>query len=165
MTPEKLTRELAATRAKIDGLKADDRAVVAAPDDPNEIREYWGTRFAAEAAGRARGLAHHLAARRDGQPLSVPAPAAGEPLDLLPALAALLGADHLIELLAPHFAALPAGLTHAERRRKRAEIASALLQAEHREMDLIEEMGACGVPFTWRADQSPSVVLRLKAPA
>jgi hypothetical protein len=161
MRPDKLT----AIRADIARLQADRAAVVAAPDSRAEIIDYWRGRFASDAAGRVRSVAHHLAARRDGYPLGVAAPRAGEPLDLLPVLATLLGADHLIELLAPHFAALPDGLTHTERRQRLAELDAEINAAEHAEMTAVEDVESRGLPFTWRADQSPAVVLRLKAKA
>jgi hypothetical protein len=159
-----MSDKLTKIRAHIARLQADRAVVVAAPDARSEVIEHWSTAFAQAAAARARSIAHHLTAR-DGSPLSVPAPRAGEPVDLLPVLAALLGADHLTELLTPHFAALPDGLTHADRRQQLAELDARINAAEHAEMDAIEDLESRGLPFTWRADQSPAVVLRVKAPA
>jgi hypothetical protein len=154
--------ELQQVRAQLAAKQAERIDTDEAHDAPEEIATGLQKHFETIAADRGGMLRRALAAGEFDSLFRVPARPGT--VDILPALLGVFTVDELMQRMQPHIAGLPAGLTAKQRRVKLAEIDAELLDLEHREMDLIEELEHEGLPVTLRGEMSPSVFLRVSRP-
>ncbi len=164
MSKAMLTKQQDSNRAKIAATQRRRAEVENARQAPAEVSEVIRATLVKQEAERARVLRYQLAALGAGEyaePFTVRAAGSTARVDVGDVLVGLLGVDRMMELLQPHLDTLPDGLTAEQRRQQLAEIDAELLALGHAEMDLIEQCEAEGVPFTWRANMDPAIVLRL----
>jgi hypothetical protein len=152
MTADQFAKKLAAVRDELPPLKAKRNTVARLPQSAAEIREHWRAWIERTAQARVRKVAYELSQGPEGRPFD------GD----VGALLCLLHGDRLIEMLKPALASLPAGISAADRRQQLAELDAAILEVEHREQDLLDLAEAQGLPFEYRADANPAVVLRVR---
>ena len=162
-TSQSLPERLDAAREAVQAAREARDAIAALPArNRAETRERLRLVLQAAAehpAGvlRAHALSAQAGYRADG-PL-LPVTGGG---DMAGALAALLGVDRVLELLAPTLATLEDGPDSAERARMLAEADRVLFDAELAEERTVMALEAQGLPVMRRGDADPRAVLALQ---
>ncbi|RVT49654.1 hypothetical protein [Rubrivivax albus] len=159
-TGASLPERLDAARAAVEAARTARDEIAELPERSRaETRERMRLMLQAAAEDPARTLRAHVLTAQAGHRADGPMLGATVAGDMTGALAALLGVDHMLEMLAPILARIPDGPPSAERARLLADADAALFAAELAEEKIVVQLEAQGLPVVRRADADPRAVL------
>jgi hypothetical protein len=161
-TGASLPERLDSARAAVEAARTARDEIAELPERSRaETRERLRLMLEAAAEDPARTLRAHVLVAQTGSRAEGPMLGATITGDMTGALAALLGVDHMLEMLAPILARIPDGPPSAERARMLADADAALFAAELAEERIVVQLEAQGLPVVRRADADPRAVLWL----